>query len=179
MKRYYDSEIFHQMLDGIDLDDHVIASYYLKDRLEGEKFLDHFALVQSMALEGSTGTWEKVEEDTEEVRKAMSSKMVGYHEIPGEDRYTKSAVVQLAFPSRSWGYNVPMMLLAPAGGRGTGQTNAGGNVRRDLHAQQPGHAAGDFIQRGHPARPVRSPGRWRDRASGPSAHPLFEAPRGT
>lgn len=115
MKRYYDSEIFHQMLDGIDLDDHVIASYYLKDRLEGQKFLDHFALVQSMALEGSTGTWEKVEEDTEAVRVAMSSKMVGYHEVPSDDPYTKAAVVQLAFPIRSWGDNVPMMLLAIAG----------------------------------------------------------------
>jgi 2,3-diketo-5-methylthiopentyl-1-phosphate enolase len=115
MKRYYDPEIFHQMLDGIDLDNHVIASYYLRDRLEGQKFLDHLALVQAMGLEGSTGTWEKVEEDTEEVRKAMSSKMVGYHEIPCEDPCTKSAVVQLAFPIRAWGDNVPMMLLAIAG----------------------------------------------------------------
>ena len=115
MKRYYDSEIFHQMLDGIDLDDHVIASYYLKDRLEGEKFLDHLALIQAMGLEGSTGTWEKVEEDTEAVRKAMSSKMVGFHEIPSDDRYVKSAVVQLAFPIRAWGDNIPMMLLAIAG----------------------------------------------------------------
>jgi 2,3-diketo-5-methylthiopentyl-1-phosphate enolase len=115
MKRYYDAEIFHQMLDGIDLDNHVIASYRLKDRLEGEKFLDHLALVQAMGLEGSTGTWEKVEEDTEEVRKAMSSKLVGYHEIPSDDPYTKAAVVQLAFPIRAWGDNVPMMLLAIAG----------------------------------------------------------------
>ena len=115
MKRYYDPEIFLQMLDGIDLDNHVIASYYLRDRLEGEKFLDHLALVQAMGLEGSTGTWEKVEEDTDKVRKAMSSKMVGYHEIPSEDPYTKSAVVQLAFPIRAWGDNVPMMLLAIAG----------------------------------------------------------------
>ncbi|MDO8312864.1 MAG: RuBisCO large subunit C-terminal-like domain-containing protein, partial [Sideroxyarcus sp.] len=72
-------------------------------------------LVQAMGLEGSTGTWEKVEEDTEAVRKAMSSKLVGYHEIPCEDRYTKAAVVQLAFPIRAWGDNVPMMLLAIAG----------------------------------------------------------------
>jgi 2,3-diketo-5-methylthiopentyl-1-phosphate enolase len=115
MKRYYDSEIFHQMLDGIDLDNHIIASYYLKDRLEGEKFLDHFALIQAMGLEGSTGTWEKVEEDTAEVRKALSSKMVGYHEIPSDDPYIKSAVVQLAFPIQAWGDNVPMMLLAIAG----------------------------------------------------------------
>ena len=115
MQRYYDPEIFHQTLDGIDLDDHIVASYYLRDRLEGEKFLDHFALVQSMGLEGSTGTWEKIEEDTEEVRKALSSKMVGYHQIPTDDPYTKSAVVQLAFPIRAWGDNVPMMLLAIAG----------------------------------------------------------------
>jgi 2,3-diketo-5-methylthiopentyl-1-phosphate enolase len=115
MKQYYDHEIFHKMLDGIDLDDHVIATYYLRDRLEGEKFLDHFALVQSMALEGSTGTWEKVEEDTEAVREALSSKMVGYHEIPSDDPYVKSAVVQLAFPIQAWGDNIPMMLLAVAG----------------------------------------------------------------
>ena len=115
MKRYYDPEIFLQMLDGIDLDNHVVASYYLRDRLEGQKFLDHLALVQALGLEGSTGTWEKVEEDTEEVRKAMSSKMVGYHEIPSDDPYVKSAVVQLAFPIRAWGDNVPMMLLAIAG----------------------------------------------------------------
>jgi 2,3-diketo-5-methylthiopentyl-1-phosphate enolase len=115
MKRYYDPEIFLQMLDGIDLDNHVIASYYLRDRLEGQKFLDHLSLVQALGLEGSTGTWEKVEEDTEEVRKAMSSKMVGYHEIPSDDPCVKSAVVQLAFPIRAWGDNVPMMLLAIAG----------------------------------------------------------------
>ncbi len=115
MKQYYDPEIFHKMLDGVDLDNHVIASYYVKDRLEGEKFLDHFALVQAMGLEGSTGTWEKVEEDTEEVRKQLSSKLVGYHEIPSEDPYTKAAVVQLAFPIQAWGDNVPMMLLAIAG----------------------------------------------------------------
>jgi len=115
MKRYYDPEIFLQVLDGIDLDEHVIASYYLRDRLAGQTFLDHFALVQSMGLEGSTGTWEKVEEDTAAVREALSSKMVGYHEIPCEDPHTKSAVVQLAFPIRAWGDNIPMLLLAIAG----------------------------------------------------------------
>ena len=115
MKRYYDPEIFHQCLDGIDLDNHVVASYYLRDTLEGVKFLDHFALVQAMALEGSTGTWAQVEEDTEEVRRNLSSRMVGYHEIPTDDPCTKAAVVQLAFPIKAWGNNVPMMLLAVAG----------------------------------------------------------------
>lgn len=112
---YYDPEIFQNMMDGIDLDTHVVASYYMRDRLEGVDFLDHFALIQAMGLEGSTGTWEKVEEDTREVRRSMSSKLVGYHEVPTEDPYTKAAVVQLAFPIRAWGDNVPMMLLAIAG----------------------------------------------------------------
>ena len=115
MPRYYEPEIFHQMLDGIDLDNHVIASYYIKDRLEGEKFLDHYALIKSMAIEGSTGSWERVEEDTEDLRIAMSSKLVGYHEVPYDDPYTRSAVVQLAFPIRAWGDNITMMLLAIAG----------------------------------------------------------------
>ena len=113
--RYYDSEIFIQTLDGIDKKTHIIATYYMKDSLPGEDFIDHFALIQSMVLEGSTGTWEKIEEDTGDVRKALSGKMVGYYEIPTGDAYTKSAVVQLAFPINAWINNVPMMLLSIAG----------------------------------------------------------------
>ncbi len=115
MERHYDPEIFLQTLDGIDRKNHIMATYYMKDSLPGEDFIDHFALIQSMALEGSTGTWAQVAEDTPEVRKALSGKMVGYFEIPCQDQYTKSAVVQLAFPISAWGDNVPMMLLSIAG----------------------------------------------------------------
>ncbi|MFH2068846.1 MAG: RuBisCO large subunit C-terminal-like domain-containing protein [Candidatus Omnitrophota bacterium] len=113
--RYYDPEIFVQTFDGIDKDNYVIATYYLDDTLAGEDFIDHFALVQAMALEGSTGTWEKVEEDTAEMRSVFSSKMVGYFEIPTPESDRRQAVVQLAFPVDAWGDNVPMMLLAIAG----------------------------------------------------------------
>lgn len=115
MNRIYDPEIFVQTLDGIDLKNHIVATYYMKDSLPGEDFIDHFSLIQAMALEGSTGTWEKVEEDTEEVRKALSSRMVGYYELPSDDPHTKCAVVQLAFPIAAWIDNVPMMLLSIAG----------------------------------------------------------------
>ncbi|MBI2841829.1 MAG: hypothetical protein HYX78_00345 [Armatimonadetes bacterium] len=114
-ERYYDPQIFVQTLDGIDLDNHVVASYYMDDALPGEEFLDHFALIQAMALEGSTGTWEKVEEDTEEVRQMLSSRMVGYFEIPTPDSDRRRAVVQLAFPVDVWGDNINMMILAVAG----------------------------------------------------------------
>ena len=56
----------------------------MKDRLEGEKFIEHFSLIQALALEGSTGTWEKVEEDTAEVRVKLSGKLVGLLRDPDD-----------------------------------------------------------------------------------------------
>ena len=103
------------MLDGIDLDNHVVASYYLRDRLEGQKFLDHFVWCRRWGLRARRAHGRRSRRTPRTVRKAMSSKMVGYHEIPSDDPYVKSAVVQLAFPIRAWGDNVPMMLLAVAG----------------------------------------------------------------
>jgi len=112
---YYNPEIFVQTFDGIDRDKYAVATYYMDDCLAGEDFIDHFALVQAMALEGSTGTWEKVEEDTAEMRDLYSSKLVGYFELPSDDSCRKRAVVQLAFPLAAWGHNITMMLLAIAG----------------------------------------------------------------
>ncbi len=112
---YYNPEIFIQTFDGIDRDKYVVATYYMDDALPGEDFIDHFALIQSMALEGSTGTWEKVEEDTAEMRDIYSSKLVGYFEIPTSEPDRRRAVVQLAFPVAAWGDNITMMLLAIAG----------------------------------------------------------------
>jgi 2,3-diketo-5-methylthiopentyl-1-phosphate enolase len=113
--RYYNPEIFIQSLDGIDRKNHIVATYYMDDGLPGEDFIDYFALIQSMAIEGSTGTWEKVAEDTQDVREKLSGKMVGYYEIPTQSAYRKSAVVQLAFPIDAWIDNVPMLLLSIAG----------------------------------------------------------------
>ena len=112
---YYDPVIFHNMLDGIDRKRCLVATYFVEDRVAGENFLDHFSLIQSIALEGSTGTWEKVEEETADVRGRLSGKLVGYYEIPSPEADTKRAVIQLAFPIDAWEPNVPMMLLSIAG----------------------------------------------------------------
>ena len=112
---YYDPLIFHNIPDGIDRKRCLVATYYVEDRVAGEEFLDHFNLIQSIALEGSTGTWEKVEEETPEVRARLSGKLVGYYEIPSSETDTKRAVIQLAFPIDAWEPNVPMMLLSIAG----------------------------------------------------------------
>ena len=95
--RCYDPEVFVQTLDGIDCTSHIVATYFMDDALPGEDFVEHFSLIQSMALEGSTGTWEKVEEDTEEVRRKLSGKLVGYFEVPADSPSRRTAVVQLAF----------------------------------------------------------------------------------
>ena len=115
MRIYYQPEIFNNSLDGIDRKQNIIATYYLKDRKEGVEFMDHFSLIQSLALESSTGTWEKVAEDTEEVRETLSCKLVGYYQIPNEDPYIAEAVIQFAMNIDAWVENVPMMLLSIAG----------------------------------------------------------------
>jgi 2,3-diketo-5-methylthiopentyl-1-phosphate enolase len=115
MNRVHDPIIFQHALDGIDLKTHIVATYYLSDRLAGVDFIDHFKLIESIAIEGSTGTWQKVKEDSEEVRQNLSGKLVGYFELPSGDEFRKSAVIQLAFPINAWHDNVPMMLLSIAG----------------------------------------------------------------
>jgi 2,3-diketo-5-methylthiopentyl-1-phosphate enolase len=114
-ERYYDPEMFQQSFDGIDRANHIVATYFMDDELVDQDFVDHFALIQSMTLEGSTGTWEKVADDTEAVRSKLSGKMVGYYEIPSNHANRRTAVVQLAFPIDAWIDNVPMMLLSVAG----------------------------------------------------------------
>jgi 2,3-diketo-5-methylthiopentyl-1-phosphate enolase len=115
MERVHDPIIFQNALDGIDLKNHIVATYYISDRLPGVEFIDHYKLIEAMAIEGSTGTWQKVAEDTEAVRLNLSGKLVGYFELPSDDEYCKAAVIQLAFPINAWRDNVPMMLLSIAG----------------------------------------------------------------
>jgi 2,3-diketo-5-methylthiopentyl-1-phosphate enolase len=115
MERVHDPIIFQHSLDGIDLKTHIVATYRISDTLPGVDFIDHFKLIESIAIEGSTGTWEKVAEDSEDVREHLSGKLVGYYELPADDEFTRSAVIQLAFPTNAWHDNVPMMLLSIAG----------------------------------------------------------------
>jgi len=104
------------MLESVDRDDYTIATYYVEDNLPGYEFIDHLAMIQAMALEGSTGTWEKIKDDTSEVREALSAKVVGYYEVPAPPG-SKKAVVQLAFPTKTFenNINIPMIFMSFAG----------------------------------------------------------------
>ena len=115
MKRFYDPTIFIQSLDSIDRDKFIIATYYIEDTPETE-FIDHFAQLQRLVLEGSTGDWMRVAEETDEVREALTGRLVGYYEVPAP-KGTKRAVFQIAYPTAAWDRrpNFPMMMLGPAG----------------------------------------------------------------
>lgn len=110
----YDPAIFHYSLESVDLDRHIIATYSMEETLEGEKFLDHLSLVQEIAIEGSTGSWEKLKEETKEIRRKFTSKVVGYFPVSSEAS-VKRAVVQLAIPCESIEPAVASILLVVAG----------------------------------------------------------------
>ena len=114
MKRYYDPLVFNHMLDGIDREKYVIATYYVEDMVPGVNFLDHFKLLQSIIVEGSTGSWMEVKEELGEVRERYAGKLLGYYEIPAE-KGVKKAIFQAGYSIESWGKSVPMMLLSSAG----------------------------------------------------------------
>jgi 2,3-diketo-5-methylthiopentyl-1-phosphate enolase len=114
LKRYYDPLVFNHMLDGIDRDKYVIATYYVEDTVPGVDFLDHFKLLQSIVVEGSTGSWMEVKEELGEVRERFAGKLLGYYEIPAE-KGVRKAIFQAGYSIEAWGKSVPMMLLSSAG----------------------------------------------------------------
>ncbi len=115
MKNLYDPTMFINSLDSIETEKFIIATYFIEDT-PGTEFVDHFDQLQRLIAEGGTGTWMRVAEETEEVREALSGRLVGYYEVPAE-RGTKAAVIQIAYPTAAWDRrpNIPMMMLQPMG----------------------------------------------------------------
>ncbi|MDH7485819.1 MAG: RuBisCO large subunit C-terminal-like domain-containing protein [Anaerolineae bacterium] len=116
MKQLFDPHMFNYTWESLDHDQYVVATYYIEDVVEDSDFIDHFGQVQRLALEGSTATWVEVSEETPELRERLTSKVLGYFEVPAP-KGSKKAVIQLGFPIGAWdvNVNVPMMLLSISG----------------------------------------------------------------
>jgi 2,3-diketo-5-methylthiopentyl-1-phosphate enolase len=116
VKELYDPHMFNYMWESLDQDRFVVGTYYIEDSKPEWEFIDHLAQVERLALEGSTATWMDIREETPEVRDRLSSKVLGYYEIPAP-KGTKKAIVQLGFPIAAWeqNVNVPMMMLSISG----------------------------------------------------------------
>ncbi len=117
MKRLFDPDMFDFQWESIDHNRYIVGTYYVEDTLPDQDWIEHLLQVQRMALEGSTSSWMRVKEDSGAVREKLTSKVLGYFEVPTDKPHTKAAVVQLGFPIDAWdvNLNVPMMLLTIAG----------------------------------------------------------------
>lgn len=116
MKPLYEPRMFDYMMESVDRDRMVIATYYVEDTRGEDEFIDHLKQIERMALEGSTSSWMEVADDTSDVRERLVSRVLGYYEVPAP-KGTKKAVVQLGFPIGAWdiNVNVPMLMLSIAG----------------------------------------------------------------
>src|SRR5450756_841178 len=73
----YDAEPY-ALPEGIDMETHVIATYYTA----WPKELNIVALSPVLAIEQSTGTWTPVPGETPEVRARHVAKVIGVYEAP-------------------------------------------------------------------------------------------------
>lgn len=106
----------YTQLEGIALDDYVIATYLMRSRLRGilEK-------VASMAVEQTTGTWVKVPGETKELTRKHQGKVLGVWEIPDfetepqEFGIERSHIFQIAYPFQNIGPQIPLLLTTVFG----------------------------------------------------------------
>jgi len=103
--------------DAIDVEKHVICTYYA--RLP--PFLDAKELAMGAAVEQSTGTWTLVPGETAAVRKRHVAKVVGVYETPQyefslpSDLERRHYIIQIAFPWENFGQQIPMLLSTVIG----------------------------------------------------------------
>jgi 2,3-diketo-5-methylthiopentyl-1-phosphate enolase len=116
MQSMYDWTLYH-MPEGIDLEEHVIATYLV----EKEPEVDILNYAFSIAIEQSTGTWVPVPEETPEVRQKHAGKVVGIYEIPHYEfelpagLQSRTFVINIAFPYVNFGTQIPMLLSTVIG----------------------------------------------------------------
>ncbi len=112
-KRNYDPIIFCQY-ESLDMEDFVIATY-----LMSAETTDVLMRAGAVAVEQTTGTWARVPDETEEVRRNHVGRVIGVYNIPGyesscPDR-VRTFIVQIAFPWKNFGQQLPEMLSSVFG----------------------------------------------------------------
>lgn len=112
----YDAEPY-ALPEGIDMESHVIATYYTA----WPKELNVVAVAPVLAIEQSTGTWTPVPGETPEVRARHVAKVIGVYEAPEyeymvpDDVKERQYIVQIAFPAANIENQIPMLLTACLG----------------------------------------------------------------
>ncbi|RDY31993.1 RuBisCO large subunit C-terminal-like domain-containing protein [Lachnotalea glycerini] len=108
MKRNYDPIIFCQS-ESLDLEDFVIATYLMSAQTK-----DVLMRAGAMAVEQTTGTWLRVPDETDEVRRKFVGRVINVFNVPGYEATCpdkiRTCVIQIAFPWRNFGQQLPELL---------------------------------------------------------------------
>ncbi len=103
--------------EGIDMETHVIATYYTS----WPAAFNVFKMSPVLAIEQSTGTWTPCPGESPEVRAQHVAKVIGIYEAPDFEYRVEPGVtdrhyiVQIAFPGSNVESQIPMLLTATVG----------------------------------------------------------------
>ncbi len=113
--------------EAVSDDDYIIATYYLETPME------LYEAANALAAEQSSGTWQRVGYEDDDLREKHGAKVVGIYPIPlevfkahlptslrmqefsGEGDGYHAGVLQIAFPTVNFGPKLPNLLTAVAG----------------------------------------------------------------
>ena len=108
MKINYDPIIFCQS-ESLNSEDFVIATYLMK-----AETMDVLMRAGALAVEQTTGTWLRVPDETDEVRRNHVGRVINVFNVPGYEAScpdkVRTCVIQIAFPWRNFGQQLPEML---------------------------------------------------------------------
>ena len=103
--------------EGIDMENHVIATYY--SAWPGDWNMDQLSPI--LAIEQSTGTFEPMPGETPEIRRKHLAKVIGLYEVPyfehsiEPDVAERQYIIQIAFPAVNIENQLPMLMTSCVG----------------------------------------------------------------
>ncbi len=107
-KLTYDDIIFCTR-ESLNMDDFIVAKY-----ITTTKTTDALVRAGAMAVEQTTGTWARVPDETDEVRRNHVGRVVGVYDVPNYEIATsnpeRTFMVEIAYPWKNFGPCLPEML---------------------------------------------------------------------
>lgn len=104
-------DAYFPMLETIPSEDYIIATY-LAEIPNGLTGLEYAI---ELAIDQTTGTWTKVKEETEEVKRNHRARVIGVYEIPKDADVVHKCIIQLAFPYANFAFSLSQMFVTMLG----------------------------------------------------------------
>ena len=109
----YDPIIFCQR-ESLDMEDFIVATYWAR-----AETADILMRAGAMAVEQTTGTWVRVPDETDEVRRGHVGRVISVWNVPGYEldcpEKERSFIMQIAFPWENIGQQIPELLATVFG----------------------------------------------------------------